>query len=114
MGPQVEEATRWVDDLVASACSGPLRALCWLIDGRRARFGARLTQLCFVGGSVVGSYFTDDNIYLYAGLCTLIGACWAIIIEAELYTIEDAAPDVLVEAALPVVAFRLILTTNLA
>lgn len=113
VGPSLEDVVRRADDRVASACSVPLRALRWLVDGRHPRFGARLTQLSFAGGSVVGAYFTDDNLYLYVGLCTLVGACWALITEAELYTIEAAAPDLLVQPVFPVVVFRLTLVLNL-
>lgn len=110
----LEVTTRWVDDGVALACSGPLRALRWLIAGRHARFGARLTQLSFVGGSAVGACFTDDNVYVYVAVCALCAVAWSLVTEAELHVIEAVGPDRLVEPVFPVVVFRLILVANLA
>lgn len=109
----LEATARWVDDGIALACSGPLRALRWLIDGRHARFGARLTQLSFVGGSVVGACFTDDNVYVYVAVCALCAVAWSLVTEAELHVIEAVGPDRLVDAVFPVVVFRLILVANL-
>lgn len=109
----IEATARWVDDGIALTCSGPLRALRWLIDGRHARFGARLTQLSFVGGSVVGACFTDDNVYVYLAVCALCAVAWSLVTEAELHVIEAVGPDRLVEPVFPVVVFRLILVANL-